>query len=116
QTNVRQIRVTIGVALKSNFDDTDDRQEHDQIPKPADEKIRAIAAELERDPCRCHQEDCGKRNLPPCESIIGMRIEHGKICRPEQLPDVNDVTDQRVFEPPPKRQLTDRGWGMDLQT
>src|SRR5437867_1064492 len=102
---MRQISVTIGVALKSDFHDSDYGQEHDQIPKPADKEIRSTPPQRENDP-RYRDQKCGReRDLPPREAIVGMWVKYGEIRRPKYLPDVGNVSHQRVLKPPDKRQL-----------
>jgi hypothetical protein len=52
------------MALKSNLHDSDHRQEHDQIPKPADKEIGAVLPQRENDPRCCDQKPGRERDLP----------------------------------------------------
>src|SRR5229473_7927777 len=39
QSDLRQIRVAVGAPLQANLDDSNYRNQHRQIPKPADEEV-----------------------------------------------------------------------------
>ena len=112
---MRQIGIAISVTLKPNLHDANDRQEHDQIPEPTDEEIGLVPTEHVNNPGCCDQK-CGRKcDLPECEPIIGMRIKHGEIHRPEDLPNIRDVSNKRVLKPPDEWQLADRRGRLHLQ-
>ena len=108
EADVRQIGVAISVTLQSDLQDPNYREEHDQIPKPANEQIRPRFSQSENNPGDCDQHARRERNLPEGQVVVGMRIEHREIDWPENLPDVSDVSHERVLKAPRERQLADR--------
>src|SRR5207248_2678675 len=49
----------------------------------------------------------GEADMPPRELIVRMRIKDGEIDGPENLPNVGNVSDERILKPPSKWQLAD---------
>src|ERR1700722_19756213 len=111
---MRQIGVTIRVALKPDLDNPNNWQEHDQIPQPANEQVRATLSNRKSHPRQCDYENSGNSNWPKAEMTIRMWIPDRKIDRPENLPDVRDIGDKRVLEAPGERQLFNRFIRTDL--
>ena len=103
QSDCRQIRVAIGVALQTDFHNADDWQQHHEIPKPADKEIRTLPPKKKNEQCNRQKKRRAACHLPKCEMIFRMRIKHREIRRPDRLPDVGDVTDKRVLESPAER-------------
>src|SRR6266853_277217 len=47
QSDLWKISVTVGVALQADLHESDNWNQHDQIPKPADNQIRILSAAYE---------------------------------------------------------------------
>ena len=90
EADLRQISVTVCVRLTADLDQTDHRQEHDQVPKPTGDKIRLTLSKSE-DRDRNQNEKRGCANCLPHWQLPGMRINRREIRRPNHLPDINEI-------------------------
>src|SRR5690242_10977428 len=92
------------MALKSDLHYSNYRNEHHQIPKPADNQIWILSSTDERN--RGHRDYEGNRNREPpnFHPVFRMDIKWNQIGRPKHLADVLEITEQRVSDSPLQRQ------------
>src|SRR5204862_6300605 len=114
-SDLRQVGVTVSVTLQADLHNSDDRQQHNQIPQPADEQVRTLSAKSECTSRDRNDKGGRERDLPKRKRIFGMRIKSGEISWRDQLPQVDDVADDSILQSPAKRQLRDRTHRVLLQ-
>src|SRR3982750_2355190 len=96
------------MTLPADLDNPDDRDQHPDIPKPAGEQKRNASAKNNRNDRQCSQEcdaTCYDRNW---KKLFRMRIKNGEIDRPDQLTQIDDVTDDCIFETQEQRKSDNR--------
>src|SRR5215510_2247663 len=108
ESNMREIGVTVCVALFSDLDEANHWSEHNDIPKPAGEQVRSFSPENDRCDSDGEKQSDREHHLPNCQRVVWMRIENGEAGRPECFPDINHVSRERVFHTPEPRQRRNR--------
>ena len=104
---MREVGIAVGMTLFSNLNEANHWEKHNQIPKPASEHIRSFVSENDRRHSDGEKERDRENNCPDWYGVVWMGIEDGKVCRPQCLPKVNHVADERVLHAPKERQWRD---------
>ena len=108
QPDLWKISVTVGVALQANLHDSNDRNQHDEVPKPSDEQIRILFSADDHNRCQRNQTDRSNQQPPNFQPVLRMDIKWNEIDRPKHLPDIFKITEERVGDPPLQRQELSR--------
>src|SRR5260370_4703405 len=103
EPDLRQVSVTISMRLAPNLDQPDHRQQHDQVPEPADDKIRLTFSQKESSASNQNEQRDRARCFPNRQSA-GMRINRRKIRGPDHLPDINEINRRCIRRSPCQRQ------------
>src|SRR6266536_778657 len=114
QTDGWKVGITVGMALFTNLNKSNHRNQHKKVPEPTRKQIRSL---ISPNDCRTSdgKKECNRENnLPSCQSIIWMRIKNGEARRPQCFPGVNGVTHDCILRSPEKRQRRERANGAFL--
>ena len=94
-----EIGITVGPGLKTDLNQADHGQEHDQVPKPADEQIWTACTLGDHCPGNGDQEHKRSQQSGEAHVSLGIRIEHGEPLRPEKLAQVGGVAHHGILHP-----------------
>src|SRR6202040_3034551 len=108
QSDLWKISVTVGVALQANLHDSNDRNQHNDVPKPSDEQIRILFSSDDHNRCQRNQTDRSNQQPPNFQPVLRMDIKWNEIDRPKHLPDIFKITEDGVGDPPFERQELSR--------
>src|SRR6266446_8846440 len=108
QSDLWKISITVGVPLQANLHDSNDRNQHNDVPKPSDEQIRILFSAEDYNRCQRNQTDRSNQQPPNFQTVLQMDIKGNEIDRPKHLPDIFKITEERVGHPPLQRQELSR--------